>query len=369
MLRVVLTQAPPGAEGWSASVRATLLSLGAQCPVEDCVSFARLPGRLARGGVDLVLVRLRPAGAALAAVRQAASVAVPVLVVGPGGNPRRVQQALWAGARGYLDEAHLARDLETALETLRRTGQVRWARGLVVGVLSATPGAGVTTVATHLAFTWAEAYHGRVTLAELGRDTPSLAAALDVEPAFTTADVASVADRLDADLLRAALVRHEGGVQVLAQSPDSLGGPALPARAVRRLAVLLRNLSRVAVLDLGHALGDEHFEALRVCDRVVLVVRPDVPGLRQARRLLEECRLRGVPRERLWPVVNRHGQKGQVPWQDAEEALGVRFVAYLPDDAARLNQSLNLGRPLGLVNPRARICRRFAKLAEALGPW
>jgi pilus assembly protein CpaE len=369
MLRVVLAQASSGAAGWSASVRGTLLTLGPECPAEDCISFARLPARLARGGVDLVLVRLRPAEAALAAVRRAARVNVPVLAVGPGGDPRRAQQALGAGARGYLAEACLARDLETALETLRLTGQVRWSRGLVVGVLSATPGAGVTTVATHLAFTWAEAYHGRVTLAELGRETPSLAATLDVEPRFTTADVAADADRLDADRLRGALVRHEAGVQVLAQSPDSLGGPPLVPRAVRRLAVLLRNLSRVAVLDLGHSHGDEHFEALRVCDRVVLVVRPDVPGLRQTRRLLEECRLRGVPRERLWPVVNRHGQKGQVPWQDAEEALGVRFAAYLPDDSPRLNQALNLGRPLGLVNPRARICRRFAKLAEALGPW
>ena len=122
----------------------------------------------------------------------------------------------------------------------------------------------------------------------------------------------------------------------------------------------------MSVLDLGHDLGEEHFEALRLCDSVVVVVRLDVPGLKHARRLVQELEQHGVPRARIQLVANRYGQKGQVPWKNAEEAVGLKFAGWISDDPGRVNAALNQGQPVVKTSGYAGITRRFHKLAEQL---
>jgi pilus assembly protein CpaE len=362
-MRVVVTQEQPGP---MEPTRQVLLGLGLECSAGDCVPFAELPLRLSQAPADLVLVRIGSA-VAIDAVRQAAALTpAPVLATGPTNDVRQVLDTLQGGAREYLDESRLGRDLETALEKLRVSGAVKHGRGLVVGVVSATPGSGVTTVASNLAFTWGEKYPDRVALVELGRETPDLALCLDLEPRYTTAEVAENWQRMDATLLRQSMVGHSAGVQVLAYQPEILEVPALDPQAVRKTVILMRTMFMATVLDLGHILSDEHYEAMRLCDRVAIVVRLDVPGLRQARRLMQLCTEHGVPKERLRPVANRYGQKGQIAWKKAEEALGTKFLEYIPEDSAKLNQALNLGQPLVRASRHANISRRFTKLAHSL---
>ncbi len=350
------------------ALRAALLGLGLECGAGDCVPFAELPLRLAQSPLNLLVVGVgRDAAAAFAAIRQAIGLTqAPVVAVGPTNDAQLILQATRSGAREYLDEARLQEDLESALEKLRLTGAVPGSKGLVVGVLSATPGGGVTTIATNLAFSWAEKYPGQVVLVELGRETAELALGLDLAPRHTVADLAENWQRMDAALLRHTVATHPDGVQVLAHAPDLLASPPLDPRAVRKAIILMRALYNVAVFDLGHAHGEEHWEALRLADRAVLVVRLDVPGVRQARRLARLCQELGVPRDRLRFIANRHGQKGQLAWKKAEEALGEKFVEFVPEDCASLNGALNQGRPLVKSAPRATISKTFAKMAVLL---
>ena len=83
------------------------------------------------------------------------------------------------------------------------------------------------------------------------------------------------------------------------------------------------------MLDLGHALGEEQYEALRLSDQIIAVVRLDVPGLRQTRRLLSALHEQGIPGDRVRLVANRYGQPGQVPWKQAEETLGAPFLEFM----------------------------------------
>ena len=56
--------------------------------------------------------------------------------------------------------------LEKALPKLETAAQARLGQGIVIGVVSATPGSGFTPIATNLAFLWAESYKDRVVLVE-----------------------------------------------------------------------------------------------------------------------------------------------------------------------------------------------------------
>src|SRR5262249_49584298 len=147
-----------------------------------------------------------------------------------------------------------------------------------------------------------------------------------LDPKHSVAEVVHNWQRMDASLLRQSMAQHPDGVSVLAHRPETLDVGTIEPQAVRKAIILLRTMFSKAVLDLGHTLGEEHYEAMRLSDSVALVVRLDVPALRQARQLLRQCTDRGVPRDRIRLVANRYGQKGQLGWKKAEEALGAKFT-------------------------------------------
>jgi pilus assembly protein CpaE len=364
-MRVVVAQEQPGS---SEAIRQLLLGMGLECAAGDCVAHADLPVRLAQNPADLVLVRPgSDTTSTVAVVRQALSLTkAPILMMGPAADAAQILVYLQGGAREYLDEARLQEDLENALEKLRLSGESRQGQGIVVGVVAATPGSGVTTVATNLAFARAKAYPKQVALLEMGRGAADLALALDLKPRHTVADVHQEHDRLDARLLRQSMLEHPGGVQILPQKPGALSVDPLPPPTVRKSVILLRTIYAVSVLDLGHDLGEEHYEALRLCDFVIVVVRLDVPALKHARRLAQELEKRGVPRDRIQLVANRYGQRGQVPWKPAEEAVGGKFAGWIVEDPGRVNSALNQGQPVVKASSYSSITRLFFKLAEQL---
>ena len=236
-MRVVVAQEQPEQ---TEKTRQVLLGLGLECKAEDCVSFAELPVRLSHGHLDLVLVHIgADAGAALDSMREAVTLtSVPILAMGAMTDAQQVAQAQRSGVRQYLDESRLQAELEEALENLRLAGAVKHVQGRVIGVASATPGSGVTTVATNLAFCWAIKYPERVALLELGRETAELALCLDLNPRHTVEEVTQNWERMDAARLRQCLAAHPAGVRVLTHAANALNPAPIDPRAVRKTLLL-----------------------------------------------------------------------------------------------------------------------------------
>jgi len=350
-------------------IRQVVLGMGMECTPGDCVSSADLPVRLSHGAVNMLLVHVGDdVHGSIDVIRSALPLTpAPLLAIGAKREPADVLQLIQGGAREYLDEGALQPGLEKAMDKLQLTALARLGHGNVVGVVSATPGSGVTTVASALAFLWAEKHKDRVVLAELGREAADLALSLDLNPRHTIADVAGEKnlERLDATFIKRCMT-PSCGVQVLAYKPETLSGETLDPRAVRKAVLLMKSTYAGAVLDLGHMMGEEHFEAMKVCDSIVVVVRLDVPALRQARRFLKLLSDRGIPKERIRIVANRYGQRGQIAWKKAEEALGAKFAEYVPEDNAAVNYALNQGKPLAQARRRSSVVRRIGKLAAML---
>jgi pilus assembly protein CpaE len=346
-------------------LRQVVLGVGLECGAADRVSYANLQGRLTQAPADLVLVVLgadRSDGLAL--IQELARTSLPVLAVGPSSDSQQILQALRAGARGYMDEAHLREELLGALEKLHAAGSVPFRRGQTIAVLAATPGTGVTTVASSLAFALAERAPQRVALAEVGSGVPDLSLNLNLDPRHTVADLADQWERLDATMLRQALVEHPAGVNVLAYKPETLNTAPIQPTAMRQTVILLSALFDFTVLDLGHSTDVSRLEALALASSVVLVVRLDVPSLRLTRQLIRQLGLQGLPQDKLRVVANRYGQRKQVAWKKAAEVLGLPIQGWVPEDPATLNQAHNHGLPLVRVARRASITRTFDKLAQ-----
>ena len=289
---------------------------------------------------------------------------------GPRGRLRERSTVYHPGAarrrREYLDESRLREELPVALEKLRQAGVIKFKVGRTIAVTAVGPGSGVTTVASNLAFALAGKHANEVVLAELGTDVPSLALALDLQPRHSADDLVRDWARTDATMIRQSLADHAGGVRVLAHAPETLTATPIEPPAMRHLLLLLRTLYEWTVLDLGHSAHPAGLEAMQLADIVVVVTRLDIPALRMSRRYLKDLADRGIPKTCLRAVANFFGQRKQIAWKQAQEALGLPIVTWLPDDPATLNQALNQGQPLVQVARGAKITKRFKELAQHL---
>jgi pilus assembly protein CpaE len=350
-------------------LRHAALSAGLECSPGDDVAFADLAARLREAPAELVLVGVgdEPEGAVGLIQTTSAQWDVPVWAVGSSSDPQQVILLLRAGAREFLDEDKLGVDLAVTLERLRSAGPVSsGVQGQAIAVIGVAPGGGVTTVATNLAFALAQKHPGEVVLAELGSSVPELALDLDLDPPHTVADLFRDWQRLDPTMVRQALVHHPAGLEVLAYGQETLAAAPAPSGAMRQAVRLLRAAFPLAVLDLGHRAGSAELEALTLANSVVVVARLDVPSLRLSHRFITYLKDKGVAAQKIRVVGNRYGQRGQVGWKKAEQALGTRVLVWIPDDPGTLNRALNDGRPLVQTARRARITRRFDVLARHL---
>ncbi len=349
-------------------LRQAVLGTGLECGTEDCVSFAELPERLAQAPAELVLVGLgTELQRGLPIIERAVGqIKAPVFAVGLSSDSQQILQVLRSGAREFLHEDDLHTELLAALSKLHLIGAAPMRWGKILAVTGALPGVGVTTVAGNVAFALAAESPGHVVLAELGGGVPELALDLDLLPQHSFADLAAAWDRLDAALMRRALVEHPARLSVLAYQPETLRPVRVEPPAMRAMLALLRSMFAYTVADLGHGIEPSHLEALRLADRVVLVVRLDVPSVRLSRQFIRQLEEQGVPRSKLHLAANRYGQRKQFPWKKAQEALGLPIAEWIPDDPGCVNQALNQGQPLIATARRASITRSFAGLAGRL---
>lgn len=348
--------------------RQILLGSGLDCGADDCVGWEQLGARLGQGDVDLVLVEVEPAAeAAWRALEEASQLtASPVMGVGAADQAELVQRVRRSGAVHVLDQSDIRRSLDTALDQWLLRGQLRGKRGRVISVFAPTPGSGGSTVAANLAGALARRHPDDVALVELAAEFGDLAVLLNVTPRHTAEDICRRWATLDRTCLTGSYAQHESGLHVLVNGADRSGNQYLSMEAARRLAILSRMTKGYTVLALDAALTEVELEAMRLSDAVAFVVRPDVPAVKRAQRAVQRLAEGGIARERIWLVVNRYGQAGQLPLSQLEASLGLRTAHLIPEDPRSVNRAANFGLLLQQQSRLRKISRRFAALAQAL---
>jgi pilus assembly protein CpaE len=350
-------------EGRRAALRA-----GLECTATDCVPLADIRLRLAREPEPhIIVVDLgdHPEAAAASVRAAVEGVKQPVFAV-VHGRPASSLDAAALGVRAVWEPTAVREGLLAAANLLRKMGQVPDTRGRVVVVAAAHPGAGVTTVASGLAFALAQAKAGTVALVELTNATPEVALNLDLQPTYCFGDLIRESDRADVSMLRHAAVPHAAGVAVLAYSPETLVPEEVTPGLARDFHILLRSGFAWSVVDAGFGISPGTVALLAEADSAVIVTRLDPASLRLTRRYLARLAEREVPVEHVLVVANRYNQSGLVHWKKAEEALRRKVAAWLPDNPAAINAALRVGQPLVSATPRCGVHRQLKELVATL---
>jgi pilus assembly protein CpaE len=332
------------------------------------VSADPLLHRLQGINPDVILVDIPPDNSALAVqtleLLQQEAPGTAVFAVGSMSQPQLIVSAMRAGAREFIERPTTTTDLLEAfvrLSTAQRKVKREGPRGKVFAVVNAKGGSGATTVAVNLALALQAAF-GNVALvdaAPLGHASLHL----DLKPPFNLGDAIRNLHRMDSSLLDSFMVRHAGGLQVLAGATVPSTGEASTAEFARLFDMLVSHF-RYVVVDVSSRMDATTKLVANLSEVVLLVAHADVASLWSAARVVHFLGDAGN-RDRIKLVLNRFRKIPGFQESDAEAASGANLLWKIPNQYFAVSSAIDRGIPVMHQN-HTEIARSFSGLASAL---
>jgi pilus assembly protein CpaE len=352
-----------------AALRGGLVDVGAGLQVRrgDARSAVHVLEREATPAVLLVDVSgiADPLGA-LEALARVCAPDVRVLVVGESSDLavyRRMTRDI--GVTEYLYKP-LTRDAVARLfgpHVAGGSGEAAAERGgSVVTVSGARGGCGATTIAVNLALHLAEVSRGHIALLDLHLRGGTTGMMLGVRSGTGLRVALEDPDRVDGLFLDRSSVPVADRVRLIAAEEPMDSDPRPVETGIKRLLAMLTARFNYVVVDTPAPGGTAERIAIAAARHRVLVMGPDVAGIRDA-LALRKC-MAPLGTGQVLTVLNRAGMPGGLKAKLVEEGLGGPPGIVIPDLPRHLPRAAHLGRPA--LTESAAFRRALAPLTQEL---
>jgi pilus assembly protein CpaE len=285
--------------------------------------------------------------------------------------PALLLEAMRVGASEYLKTPYEYAELAASLaRAARRIGAVPTPEahepGRIYAFYAAKGGAGVTTASTNFAVWLKEATHQSTLLVDLDLDMGGSATTLGLHPRYSFSDFVRNLHRMDRNLLESLVDHHESGLDVLASPGQPNGSETFTKDQVRSALHYLRRNYENIVIDLARAVNQVTLTALERADDVVFLTTPDLPSLRNTKKVLPLVQ-RAVAggNDHIHVVLNRVRPNDLIQSKDVREALGLDVYWSLASDEDAITESANEGRPV-VLRPKSKYSKDIHGLVQQL---
>lgn len=286
--------------------------------------------------------------------------------------------ALRAGVRDLIEPDvtidQMRWTLRRAIETTVASGAgsttdegIAEALGRVITIASPKGGVGKTTLATNLAVGLAEQSPQGTVLVDLDIQFGDVAAALDLDPDYTLADVVHGSGLRDVTSLKTLLTKHRTGLHVLSGVKSPAEADDVSAEHVSTIIGLLKTEFRYVIIDTAPGLGAHTLAALDHTTDLVLISSLDVPGVRGLRKEIELLAELELPPATQHLVINFAERAGGLSIADVEATIGRRVDFTIPR-TSKLVVATNRGRPLLEDHGRDRISKELEQMVARFSP-
>lgn len=295
-----------------------------------------------------------------------------VLVGPPDVPPALLLEAMRVGATEYLKTPYEFAELSAALaRAARRMGAAPAAAestepGRVFTFFAAKGGAGVSTAAANFAVWLRHATHQSTLLLDLDIDYGSAALLLGATPRYTFADFVRNEHRMDRNLLDSLVEHLPTGVDLLASPAQPSGGDTFTKEHIRSALTYLRRNYENIVVDLARNAAPITMTALERSDDVMLFTTPDLPSLRNTKKVLPLVqRAAGGGINSIHVILNRTSPTDLIQRSDVRDALGLDVFWSLSSDEETVTACANEGRPV-LEKPKSKYSKDLHGLVSQL---
>jgi Flp pilus assembly CpaE family ATPase len=275
---------------------------------------------------------------------------VGVVMLVPTADPGALARAMDVGARSVIAHGAGLDEVVARLESVATwsaaaratlgSDRASTSAGEVLVVAGAKGGVGTSTLALMLA--QATAQRQTVTAVDFDLSSGDLAAYAGVSTRRSVVDLAEVAGEITGRMLRETSYELPGGVRLLPAPSDGERGEEMTGRAARAIVSGLRYESDLAVVDVGSHLNDSSASVIEFADRALLVVNPNLPSLRAARRTLAQWDRLAIRRpESVQLVLNRRSPRDEVTRQLAERIVERPVAFTIPEGGPAFENAMN----------------------------
>jgi len=328
---------------------------------------------------DVFLVSVEePVALSLQTIEQLADALpnAPTIVYSSLTDAQSVRRAMVAGARDYLVKPLKPEELSRAVygvleqeerKRLRSEGATQEvaARGTVITVFGAKGGIGKTTISTNLATTLAKITGASVCLLDMDTRFGDVAIMMDIAVEASIADVARKIDEIDRDKIKDYLVKHYSGVNILPAPLHPTEWRNMTPQHIEKIVELVAQTHDYVVIDTPGTFNELIAATLELANLILLVTSMDIASIKDTALALEMLRAAAVSEDKVKLTINHSTAANSLREDDVARVLEYDVFWRIPHDLS-VSSSTQLGQPIVIAKPYARVSRAIIDLAHAL---
>lgn len=239
--------------------------------------------------------------------------------------------------------------------------------GRLIAFTGMTGGVGNSVLAHNVAHELYAAYDEQVIVVDLDIAYGTAALDYNMQPRQTIVDALTQAARLDPSVLSQYLMAFGDTKLSVLASPASLStGLQITAEPLDAVLKVVKPMAGFVVLDLPHMWDSWVNDVLAAADEVVLVGRPDLTNLRNAKNVVEYL---GPKRSSDAPtrlVLNQVGaaKRADLSEGDFKDALAMAPTLSIPYDPEAFGRALNNGEMMSKASAKSKATTGIIELAK-----
>jgi pilus assembly protein CpaE len=214
----------------------------------------------------------------------------------------------------------------------------------------------------------------RIALVDASLQFGDVGVMLNLRATRSIVDLADNPGDLDEELLESALLTDDrSGLKALLAPPKPEMAELVTLETMRQAIELMKRSFDYLVIDMGKRLQDLELSLFDLADRVVLVIAPDLPAIKDARHLFELMEALEHAEDRTLLVLNKADPNVGITTSAIESHLRHEVFAEIPRENRIVLHSVNHGVPYVLIpnldrrHPLVQQTKAFAeRLLEAL---
>jgi pilus assembly protein CpaE len=254
--------------------------------------------------------------------------------------------------------------IEQPRKRVRRPGRTK---ADTVLVFSGKGGVGKSVIATNLAVALS-ARGVKVALIDLNLQYGDVGVLLHVESHPTSIEsLAQQGEQIDRDYLDEVMATGPEDVRVLLAPASPEFADLVTAASLR---AILRELSRgfdYVIVDSPAHIEERVLEVMEVADQILVVSSFNITSVKDTKVTLKLLQSLGIERDRIAVVLNQTHPKVGFPREEIEKSLRREVLAHLPYDA-RIDESIDNGRPAVIGEPRSEFIKQLRVVVDFLTP-